>query len=70
METKLIEQRKPTPAEKAKGAEVIFIREDKQGRQVTIMACKCHESWEQWGAHTGALSDNCEAVDRWRAGRA
>ena len=64
--TKLIEQRKPTPAEAKKGAEVVFVRQDSQGRTVTIYACRCHESWEQWGAHTDALCDNVPNVEAWR----
>lgn len=44
----------------------MFVREDEKGRRITIYACRCHESWEQWGAHTDALSDNVPAVEAWR----
>jgi len=66
MKTKLIERRKPTPAERSKGAEVVFIREDESGRKATIYACRCYESWEQWGAHREVLCDNVPAVEAWR----
>lgn len=65
MTTKLIAIRQPTPAEKKRGAEIVFERKD--GRTVhTILACKCYESWEQWGATRDVLSDNVGAVERWR----
>mgnify|MGYP001608598557 CR=1 FL=1 len=67
MTTKLIVIRRPTPAECKRGAEVVFER--KEGRQThIILACRCYESWEQWGAGTEALADNVNAVERWRRG--
>lgn len=67
-ETRLVAVRKPTAAEAKRGAEVAFDREDDDGREITILACKCYESWEQWGAPTEILSDNVDAVERWRHG--
>jgi hypothetical protein len=67
MTTTLAGLRKPTPKErKDRGAEIVFNREDEQGREYTIYAAKCYESWEQWGASTEVLSDNVPAVERWR----
>ena len=67
MTTKLISIRRPNLAERKRGAEVVFER--KEGKQVyTIMACKCYESWEQWGAGVPreVFVDNVPAVERWR----
>ena len=64
--TRLISTRKPTPAEKKRGAEVAFERADEEGREFTILACRCYESWEQWGAAKEILSDNVDAVEHWR----
>ncbi len=66
MATKLIEERKPTLQESRHQVERVFIREDEKGRKITIYASRCYESWEQWGAHTEALSDNVPAVEAWR----
>ena len=67
MRTKLIEERKPTTKErKENGAERVFIREDENGRQYTIYACRCYESWEQWGTSTRILGDNVNDVENWR----
>jgi hypothetical protein len=60
--------RKPTPKERRKGAEVVFIREDTNSREHVIYAATCHESWEQWGAITEILSDNVPTVEAWRKG--
>ena len=65
-ETKLVSIRKPTLVEQKKGADVVFEREDDNGRTYTILASKCYESWEQWGAATEILCDNVDAVERWR----
>jgi hypothetical protein len=65
-ETKLIGVRKPKSGERKRGAEVVFEREDQSGRAYTILAAKCYESWEQWGEPTEILSDNVDAVERWR----
>ena len=67
-QTKLVAVRKPTASEKKRGADVVFEREDSEGREHTILACRCYESWEQWGAITEVLSDNIDAVERWRRG--
>ena len=67
MTSKLIETRAPTPAERANGAEVVFLRED-NGRQIVIYACRCYESWEQWGASERDLRDNVPTVEQWRRG--
>lgn len=66
--TKLDAVRKPTPAEKKRGAEVAFDRSDDDGHDYTILACRCYESWEQWGAATEILCDNVDAVENWRHG--
>lgn len=67
MATKLTGIRKATKAEhKQRGAEVVFTREDSQGREYTIYGRKCYESWEQWGVPAYVLSDNCDAIERWR----
>jgi hypothetical protein len=58
--------RKPTSAEARRGAEVVFERVDRDGHEHTILACKCYESWEQWGAIREVLCDNIDAVERWR----
>ena len=67
-QTTLQSVRKPTAAEAKRGAEVAFDRQDSDGREYTVLACKCYESWEQWGAATEVLADNCDAVERWRHG--
>lgn len=69
-ETRLAAIRRPTPAEVKRGADVVFEREDMQypGHTHAILACRCYESWEQWGAASEILSDNVDAVERWRRG--
>lgn len=63
-----IEQRQPSNAEAEKGAQVVFIYKDTDNDQEhTIFGCKCHESWEQWGAVNEVLSANCERIEKWRA---
>ena len=64
--TKLVSIRKPTKAEEKRGADVVFEREDSDGREYTILGCKCYESWEQWGQPAEILSDNCDAIENWR----
>lgn len=65
MTTKLVSIRRPNLAERKRGAEVVFER--KEGKIVhAVLACRCYESWEQWGAPTEVLTDNCPAVERWR----
>jgi hypothetical protein len=70
MTTKLTGYRKATARErKAKSADVVFTREDEQGREYTIYGATCYESWEsweQWGAPTEVLSDNVGTMDKWR----
>lgn len=67
MTTKLTAVRLPNRDEKKRGAEIIFERTDKTtGIKYTILACRCYESWEQWGTTRDVLSDNCDAVERWR----
>lgn len=67
-QTKLDAIRKPTAAEKKRGADVVFERSDRDGREHTILACRCYESWEQWGVASEILSDNVDSVERWRHG--
>ena len=65
-QTKLVSVRKPTPAEEKRGADVAFERIDSNGRTHTILACRCYESWEQWGDIHDILADNVSAVEQWR----
>ena len=67
MSTKLIKWRKATKKElKEDGADVVFIRQDEDGRKYTIYACKNHHgSWEQWGAEMSVLCDNVKTVEKW-----
>ena len=65
-ETKLDTIRRPTPTERKRGAEVVFERSG-GGRRYIILACKCYESWEQFGGvPSEVLSDNVPAVEQWR----
>ena len=66
METKLINTREPDTEEQEKGAEIVFIRRDKNGNEHTIYGSKLFESWEQWGTVTEVLGDNVEDIERWR----
>lgn len=67
MKTILIEQREPTLKEMEENdAEVVFIREDRLGKQYTIYGAVCYESWEQWGASSDILSDNVQTIEEWR----
>ena len=69
MKTILIQQREPTLKEMEENdAEVVFIREDRLGKQYTIYGAVCYESWEQWGASADILSDNVETIEEWREG--
>ena len=65
-QTELQAVRTPTSAESKRGADVVFERTDVDGRAHVILACRCHESWEQWGAIHDVLCDNVDAVERWR----
>lgn len=47
-------------------ADVIFIRQDEEGREYKIHGCKCYESWEQWGQPTEILGDNVDTIEKWR----
>jgi hypothetical protein len=67
MKTKFLGKRKPTEEEKKKGAEIVFLRQDQDANEIKILAAKCHESWEQWGAHEDILYDNVETVEKWRS---
>lgn len=66
MTSKLVSIRKPTTAEKKRGAEIAFERDDERGHSHTVLAATCYESWEQWGAPREILCDNVDAVERWR----
>lgn len=63
--TKLIEVKRYTKP--YRGAEVKFTRQEGRIKH-TIYACKCYESWSQWGAPEYVLGDNVPAVERWRNG--
>ena len=65
MTTQLSAIRKPTAAERKRGAAVVFERSNAHS-VYTILACKCYEGWEQWGASPDVLGDNVPAVERWR----
>jgi len=64
--TVLTSQRRPTAGERARGAEVVFERENTNGHIFSILGCRSYESWEQWGAPQAVLVDNCSTMDRWR----
>ena len=66
MGTKFLGLRKPTKEEQKKGAEVVFLREDKTGNVIPVYGCKCYESFEQWGAPLEVLQDNCKNIEHWR----
>ena len=63
--TKLVSVREPNRAERKRGAEIVFVRRDGRYKFV-ILAAKCYESWEQWGAPREVLGDNVPTVERWR----
>lgn len=63
--TTLICISKPTVSEKKRGAEVVFVREDKDNTY-RVLGCKCCESWEQWGAPVSVLGDNVDDIEQWR----
>jgi hypothetical protein len=65
-DTKLIETREPNIEEKERGAEIVFIREDINGEEYTILGSACYESWEQWGVKREVLGDNVEDIEQWR----
>lgn len=62
-------RRAPNPAEKRRGADIVFERTDTRGTRYVILACRCYESWEQWGAPTEILGDNVDDVEFWRHSR-
>lgn len=64
--TKLIAVLEPSESQRTKGAEVVFLRRDDIGNLLEILACTCHESWEQWGQTTDVLADNVDDVELWR----
>jgi hypothetical protein len=66
MKTVLIGTRKPTKKEKENGADVVFIRHDKNGREFPVLACKLYESWQQWGQQNEILFENVHDVEQWR----
>ena len=65
MSTRLVSIREPNRAERKRGAEVVFERREGKRKHI-VLACKCYEAWEQWGAETSVLCDNVNAVERWR----
>ncbi len=65
--TELTKRREPTPQEGGRGAQVVFERKAAKGETVTVLAAKCHESWQQWGAPEPVLWDNIADVEAWRA---
>lgn len=66
MKTKFLGNRKPTKEEQKKGAEVVFLREDKNGNIIDVYGSKCYESFQQWGAPLEVLQDNCKNIEDWR----
>lgn len=64
--TKLIAVLEPSETQRTRGAEVVFLRRDDIGNLLEILACTCHESWEQWGQPTDVLADNVDDVELWR----
>jgi hypothetical protein len=65
--SRLIAVRRPSRTERRNGAEIVFVRRLK-GRNETICAAVCYESWQQWGAPQTVLADNVVLVERWRRG--
>ena len=65
---KYLGKRKPNKDERERGAEIVFEWIDRSGDEVDILACKCYESWEQWGAIKEMLSANVINVELWRNG--
>ncbi|AFU87180.1 hypothetical protein CcrMagneto_gp338 [Caulobacter virus Magneto] len=76
MTTRLIAVRAPTAAEladpssRAGGAEVVFVRRDREGRTRLVFAATCYGSYQQWGETRDVLADNVEAVTVWAEGMA
>ncbi|UTC28496.1 hypothetical protein GURKE_04940 [Brevundimonas phage vB_BpoS-Gurke] len=72
MTTKLIEFRAPTVEELAegvgKGADIVFIRRDRQGDDLRVFASYYEGSYQQWGQGVHVLGDNVEAVTAWANG--
>jgi hypothetical protein len=66
MKTFLTGLRKPTAQEKERGAEVVFIRHDSDGKEFVILGSTCHESWEQWNQPTEILAENVDDIQEWR----
>ncbi|USN15605.1 hypothetical protein KIKIMORA_04870 [Brevundimonas phage vB_BpoS-Kikimora] len=72
MTTKLIEFRAPTVEELTegvgKGADIVFIRRDRQGDDLRVFASYYEGSYQQWGQGVHVLGDNVEAVTAWANG--
>lgn len=65
--SRLIEVREANAHEqRTHKAEVVFVRQHERGNRYTIFGTKSHDSWEQWGAPDDVLSDNVDAIERWR----
>lgn len=64
--TRLLGTRKPTTRERKDGVDIVFMREDSNGKEYTIYGCKndCG-SWNQWGESSDVLSSNVETIEQW-----
>ena len=72
MTTKLIEFRAPTVEELTEGigqgAEIVFIRQTRDGGALRVFASYFEGSYQQWGQGVDVLGDNVEAVTAWANG--
>jgi hypothetical protein len=66
MKTNLTGLRKPTAQEKERGAEIVFIRHDSDGKEFVILGAVSRESWEEWIVQTEILFENVEDIQEWR----
>lgn len=70
MASQLLAVRRPTEQEaKERGGEIVFVRKDESGKEHTIYGQQLYESWQQWGATTDILWDNCDDIEAWRHGQ-
>jgi hypothetical protein len=66
----LVCRREPEKEERERGADVVFVRLDHQGNEVTILAFLTEDGqYSQYGADTDTLWDNVPDVEEWREER-
>lgn len=59
--------RLPNRAERKRGAQIVFDYKTPRGRE-TVLASRCYESWQQYGAPREVLGANVDTVEAWRRG--